>query len=119
MSMGPRAYATILLVLAAIAAVAFVNLSAGDNHIPANSLNDQPGMAVGAWQQTEILHQPTILRADSAASPKADQLPIRIPVRLSAEPPSYDWETHRNSTPSDLPPTEFLTIPSLEPPQRR
>ena len=118
MSMGPRSYATILLVLTALAAVAFVNLSAGDHQAPVNSLTDQPGVMFGAPRQA-ILNQPTILRADLAASPKTDRPPIRIPIRLSVEPTRRERETYRTATPADLAPTEFLTIPSLEPSQLR
>ena len=119
MRMGPRVYGAVLLVLTGIAAVAFVKLSAGDRTAPTNSLTDQPSATFTEPQATRPLHQPTILRADSAAGPEMNQTPIRIPIRLSAEPPRRDEEVEPVPAPADLTPTEFLTIPSLDPPRLR
>ncbi len=119
MSMGPRVYGAVLLVLTGIAAVAFVNLSAGDRCAPTNSLTDQPSAMFAKPQATRPIHQPTILRADSAASPEMDQTPIRIPIRLSAEPPRRDTGNEPVPAPADLTPPDFLTIPSLDPPRLR
>jgi hypothetical protein len=120
MKMSPRAYVTALVVLAGIAAVAFVSLSAGDRLAPTTSLTDQPGATFAEPRESRNVHQPIILRADSVASPEhSDQGPIRIPIRLSVQPPRADDEPPRTQAPADLTPAEFLTIPALDPPQLR
>jgi hypothetical protein len=117
--MGPRAYACILFVLCAIAAVAFVNAPDGEGPAPANALIDQQDCSPNDRRRVDDLHQPTILRADPPTGLVSEPLAIEIPVRLSAESAGMDTEVHRVWKPTDLAPSEFLTIPGLEPPQRR
>jgi hypothetical protein len=119
MSMGSKAYATILFVLGAIAMVAFAHRPTDDAAVPANSLVDQQEPAAGRSRGGPQLHQPTILRADPAVVPESEQPSVEVPLRLSAEPAAGDEELHRPWRPTDLAPPEFLTIPGIESTQRR
>jgi hypothetical protein len=119
MPTGAKRYLAGLLVFAALLALAFVKWSPGDTSAPAGSISDPLDAGAERTERMDNLRQPTILNAETASSPNAVSAPVSLRATPTPSQPIISSEPLELPYSHDPAPTEFLTIPSLEPPHRR
>ena len=114
-----KRYLAGLLVFAALLALAFVKWSPGDAEAPAGSIADQFEFEAKRAERSNVSRQPTILNAETASSLNSVRAPVSLPANPNHSPPATNYDPLELPNSLDPAPTEFLTIPSLEPLRRR
>jgi hypothetical protein len=119
MTTDAKRYLAGLLVFATLLAILLVRWSPGIAEPPAGAISDPSGLGADATERGGLARQPTVLNAESAASPSSVAAPVGLPSSPDHDHAQMDAPTAGPSTTLAPPATEFLTIPSLEPHHRR
>ena len=119
MTAGARRYFAGLLLGTALLALALVTWPNGDASAPAGSISDPAERVPNRNPRPDVTSQPTILNAETAASPNSIRAPVTLPATAVSPRPMTGSEPAESPPSLDPAPTEFLTIPSLDPLHRR
>lgn len=119
MTNGSKRYLAGLFAIVALLALAFVKWSPEETAAPSNSISDEFHWEAERAENAEALRQPTILNAETAPSPNSVLVPVTLSPRADVSPRVSDAQSPSSPTPLAPPQADFLSVPPLEPLQRR